>query len=128
MLEKQRCVPRSWNHSTLLSFSDCQLYGQEKDYVNAHAIYERALSLLSVPERTSYIAKFARLREQAEDVKNDIYREDPLDFFPLEVVINILRFGLDKDPFFALKQSWINRRWRDTINLRCPELWKNMDS
>lgn len=109
----------------LLRASAC--FGQEKDFVQAHAYYERALSLLPVSERVAYIAKLARLKEQSDDVKANVFREDPLDIFPLEVIINIMQFGLDTgDGDFVLKCSWVNRRWRDVLVNSCSELWKTL--
>lgn len=111
-----------YDATILFRLSAC--YGQERDFVNAHRYYELGLALLSVPERISYIAKLELLRQQSDDVKNNVYKEDPLEILPLEVVINIFRFGLDEDPLLALKGSWVNQRWRNTINHNCPEMWR----
>lgn len=111
-----------YDANILLRLSAC--YGQERDFINAHLYFERGCALLSAPERASYVAKLERLREQASDVKNNVYKEDPLDKLPPEIVINIIQLGLEEDPLFALKCSWVNQRWRNTINHNCPELWR----
>lgn len=108
--------------NVLFRLSAC--YGQEKDFVNAHLYCERALALLSPQERIAHLEKFKRLQEQSKDVLDNVYREDPFDVLPLEVLLNILQFALEKDPYAALRASWVNRRWRNTINHNCPELWK----
>lgn len=99
------------------------LYGQEKQFVQAHIYYERALALLPVPEKLSYLAKLERLKEQSEDEKANIFRVDPFDILPLEVIINIMQFGLE-DPNYVFVASGVNRRWRTVLNYSCPELWK----
>mgnify|MGYP002718979641 CR=1 FL=1 len=86
----------------LLRLSAC--YGQERDFINAHLYFGRACALLSVSERATHMAKLERLQEQAEDAKNNVYKEDPLDKFPLEIVINIFQLGLQDDPLLALKE------------------------
>jgi hypothetical protein len=111
-----------YDTQVLLRLSAC--YGQEKDYINAHQYYERALALLSVPERISYIAKLEHLRTQANDIANGVYKEDPFEKLPLEIVIRIFQLGLEDDPMLALKGSWVNQRWRNTIQHNCPELWR----
>jgi hypothetical protein len=111
-----------YDATVLLRLSAC--YGQEKDYVNAHMYYERALALLSVSERTAYVAKLEHLRTQAADIKNGVYKEDPFEKLPLEIVINIFQLGLEDDPMLALKASWVNQRWRSTIHHNCLELWR----
>lgn len=108
--------------NVLFRLSAC--YGQEKDFPSAHRFCERGLALLSPQERVAHLEKFKRLEEQSKDALDNVYREDPFDIFPLEVLLNIFRFGLESDQELALRASWVNRRWRSTIILNCPELWK----
>lgn len=109
------------NPNVLFRLSAC--YGQERDFVNAHKLFERALVLLSPTERVAHLEKFKRLQEQSKDVLDHVYREDPLDILPLEVMLNIFQFALTTDNDIVMKASWVNKRWRNTIVHNCPELW-----
>lgn len=109
----------------LFRLSACLVH--EKEFVQAHTYYERAVSLLPVSERDPHLAKLKRLREQSIDQQNAVFKEDPFDIFPLEVIIRILELGCaDGDPDFVLKMSWTNRRWRAVLTQNCPELWKTL--
>lgn len=109
------------NPNVLFRLSAC--YGQERDFVKAHEFCARALVLLSPAERVAHLEKFKRLQEQSKDVLDHVYREDPLDILPLEVMLNIFQFALTADNGIVMKASWVNRRWRNTIIHNCPELW-----
>jgi hypothetical protein len=71
------------------------------------------------------LAKLARLTEQADDEKANVFRNDIMSAFPLEVIVRIMEYGLSFDPLFVLRQSWVSRRWRNVLNHSCPELWRS---
>lgn len=109
--------------ATLFRLSDC--YSFEKHYVSALVYHEHAVALLPVPERAPHLAKLARLMEQADDEKANVFRNDIRSAFPLEVIVRIMEYGLSFDPLFVLRQSWVSRRWRNVPNHSCPELWRS---
>lgn len=76
-------------------------------------------------ERTPYRAKSERITEQARDEHNDVYRADPLEVLPLELVINVMQHGLLLDLNFVLKKSWVSRTWRRVL-VGCKELWETV--
>jgi hypothetical protein len=100
------------------------IYSHERDYANAHLYYERAVSVLPPSEQAAYTAKLARLKQHAADMTKG-YSADPFDVLPLEVLIQVLQFGLIQDPDFALRASWVNRTWNVVIT-NCKELWKTL--
>ncbi|KAI5449639.1 hypothetical protein NCC49_004190 [Naganishia albida] len=109
----------------LFRLSACFVH--QKEFVQAHTFYNRAVSLLPVSEREQYLAKLKRLREQSVDQQNAVFKEDPFEIFPLEVIIRIMELGcVDSDPDFVLRMSWTNRRWRAVLINNCPELWKTL--
>lgn len=99
---------------------------REKQYVQAHLYFERALCFLPVPERAPYMNKLARIKEQAEDEKAHIYKEDPFDIFPLEVILRIMEIGLFDHRNFVLNASLVYRRLRNVLINSCNELWKTL--
>lgn len=110
--------------SSLFRLSTC--YEQERDYVNAYDYFRRATALLPLDQRAEHRAKFLRLKEQSDDIKSNIIRQDPLEVLPLEIVIEIMKHGLDTDRHFVLKSSWVSKHWREVLNNHCPELWGTM--
>ncbi|KAJ9093206.1 hypothetical protein QFC21_006523 [Naganishia friedmannii] len=108
----------------LLRLTTC--YEQEKDYIKAYDTMERALQLTPDDERNPHTEHLKRLAEQARDMKANIFRGDPFEILPLEVVITIMRFGQDMKDDFVLKSSWVNQRWRHTLTQNCPELWRTL--
>lgn len=112
--------------SPTMLFRLSEAYGREKQYVQAQLHFERALSFLPVSERASYTSKLARIKEQAEDEEAHVYKEDPFDKFPLEVIILVMREGLSGDRDFVLKASHVNRTWRRILTNSCSELWKTL--
>jgi hypothetical protein len=104
--------------AALFRLSNCHVL--EKQYVSAHAAYGRAVALLPVPERTSHMTKLARLEEQANDEKKNVFRADIFSIFPLEVIMSVMEHGLLHDPLFVLRQTWVNRRWRNTLTGTAP--------
>lgn len=86
---------------------------------------KKAVALMPLSERTPHPAKLKRLAEQARDEKNAVYRADPFEVLPLEVLIIVMHYGNITDPHFVLKASWVSRRWRETLN-GCKELHGTM--
>lgn len=109
--------------AALFRLSNCYVF--EKQYISAHKYYERAVSLLPVPERAPHSTKLARLQEQAKDEKENIFRADIMTIFPLEVIINIFQHGAIMDPLFVLRPSWVCQTWRNCLIKSCPELWRS---
>lgn len=108
------------SHSLLFHLSHC--YEQEREYVKAHEYFERAVSLVPPFDNGPHAAKPLRLKEQADDQKAHVFRGDPMEMLPLEIVIAIMQEGLLGDKYFVLRNTWVCQRWRNTlINLK--ELW-----
>lgn len=108
--------------SSIIELATC--YEKEKDYIKACEWLDRGVSLTPFTERQQHhLNKLARLREQAADMKANVFRVDPFDILPLEVIINIMPFGLEEGFYFVLKSSFVNKRWRQTLVNNCPELW-----
>lgn len=61
--------------------------------------------------------------QQATAVQRSDDRRDPFEVLPLEVMIIIMQHGLEKDRYFALRNSWVSKLWRSTLNDSCPGLW-----
>lgn len=99
------------------------IYSHERDYVNAHLYFERAVSLLPPSEKIAYTAKLDRLQQHAADTTKG-FRADPF-VLPLELVIQILQYASLQDPDICLKASWVNSHWRGTV-LGCKELWQRL--
>lgn len=50
---------------------------------------------------------------------------DPLSMLPLEVFGRIIEIGVESgDPDFALRPSWVSRRWREAV-IGTPSAWKS---
>ncbi|KAJ9105771.1 hypothetical protein QFC20_004258 [Naganishia adeliensis] len=113
--------------SSTIGFRLAACYVHEKEFIQAHTYYERAISLLPASERDQYLAKLKRLREQSIDQQNAVFKKDPFDIFPLEVILKIMQFGqIMGDSDFVLKKSWVNRTWRAVLVSNCAELWKTL--
>lgn len=106
--------------SSLIRLSTC--HEEQRNYVSAFTYFSRAIAILPSYEQPLHRAKIARLAEQLADAKAKVFRGDPFDILPLEVIIEAMRIGLESDKNFVLKNSWTNRRWRSTLNTRCPAL------
>jgi hypothetical protein len=106
--------------STLFRLATC--YEQQRQYVKAYDCFCRAVTLSPVTERTPHLAKLARLKEQRDDEKANVFRGDPIAILPLEVVISIMRLALAVDRHAVLRCSWVSRAWRQALNEKCPEL------
>lgn len=110
--------------TTLFRLSAC--YEREQNYIETHLHYYRAVTLLPTSERSPYDVKLARLQEQSEEMREGVSRKDPFNILPLEIILNVMRFGLQSDPDFGLKASWVSQRWNTTINQNCPELFRTI--
>lgn len=110
--------------STLFRLATC--YEQQRQYVKAYDCFCRAVTLSPVTERTPHLAKHARLKQQRDDEKANVFRGDPLAILPLEVVISIMRLALTVDRHAVLRCSWVSRAWRQALNEKYPELWRTM--
>ncbi|KAJ9093183.1 hypothetical protein QFC21_006500 [Naganishia friedmannii] len=113
-----------FHSATLFQLSTC--YEHEREFVKAHTTYKNAMAFLPSHEWPAHKAKLARLKEQSDDMQANIFRGDPLDILPLEVVLEIMFMGMEQDPYFVLKSTWVNKKWRNTLIGTCPELWGTM--
>jgi tetratricopeptide (TPR) repeat protein len=107
--------------SSLFRLSSC--YEAERNYESAFAAFTRAVGLLPSYEQAPHRIKLAQLKDQAADQKANVFRGDPFDILPLEIIIQIMRIGLDSNKNFVLQKSWVCRNWRSILCTRCPELW-----
>ncbi|KAJ9093205.1 hypothetical protein QFC21_006522 [Naganishia friedmannii] len=113
-----------WNTAILFRLSSC--LEKERNYIEACNVMERALQLTPYDQRDPYRTHFARLSEQSDEMKANVFRGDPFDLLPLEVIINIMRMGATLDDNFLLKSTWVCQRWRNTLVNSCPELWQTL--
>ncbi|KAJ9118406.1 hypothetical protein QFC24_006235 [Naganishia onofrii] len=112
------------NPQLLFRLTTC--YEQERDYIKAYNTMERAIQLTPDDERSPHAAHLKRLAEQARDMKENIFRGDPFEMLPLEVIINMMRMGQNMKDDFVLKSSWVSQKWRETLTQHCPELWRTV--
>ena len=64
-------------------------------------------------------------QKSAEVIANKLRRSDPLSVLPLEVFGRIIEIGVaDGDPDFALRPSWVSKRWREAV-IGTPTAWKS---
>lgn len=101
-------------------------YEQHREFVKAYDCFCKAMSLTPHDQREALKAKRARLKEQSDDQKEKVFRGNPLEILPLEVVLSIMKMGLQDDRHFVLKCSWVGKGWREVLNNHCPELWGTM--
>lgn len=96
-------------------------YEKERDFASAYEWMKEAVSLTVLSERSLHNDKLRRLAQQVACMKDNAFRKDPFDILPLEVIVNIMNFGIQSDRDL-LRCSWVNQKWRKTIN-NCKELY-----
>lgn len=101
-------------------------YEMERQYVKAYEWLKKGLALIPAAERQPHKARLARLADQAEDMKQNVFRGDPFDILPLEVIIAVMKFNLEDDLNSVIRASLVNRMWHNTLVNNCPELWGNL--
>jgi hypothetical protein len=101
-------------------------YFNEGDVVHAYETLRKAMALLPHVERGEYVPRLDGLRRQSEDFLLNAQRPDTdamISILPLEIMIAIMKFGLQEDRDFVLKSSWVCSSWNRTLVYGCPELW-----
>jgi hypothetical protein len=101
-------------------------YEMERQYVKAYEWLKKGLAMIPAAERQPHKARLVRLADQAEDMKQNVFRGDPFDILPLEVIIAIMKFNLEDDLNSVIRASLVNRMWHNTLVNNCPELWGNL--
>ena len=102
-----------FHYASLFQLSTC--FEHERQFVKAHMTYKNAMAFLPAHEWPAHKARLARLKEQSDDEQAHIFRGDPLAILPLEVISEIMLIGMEKDPYFVLKSTWVNKKWRNTL-------------
>jgi hypothetical protein len=106
---------------SLIRLSTC--YNKDREYVKAYDALRKGVGLLPPVERAPYKAKLAHLLERRNDALANIPRVDPFERLPLEVIINIMQYGLIKDRHYVLQCTWVSKTWNIVLVHKCPELW-----
>jgi hypothetical protein len=109
------------NPASLIRLSVC--YEHTREYVKAYDSLRSGMAMMPPSEKEMLADRLGRLRENARDMAANIVRRDPFDVMPLELIISIMKFGLMDHRDFVLNCSSVNRRWRETLVHKCPELW-----
>ncbi|KAJ9102010.1 hypothetical protein QFC19_004935 [Naganishia cerealis] len=114
-----------FSESTLFQLSVC--YERLEDFGNAYTSYARGVCLIPEEERGFYWSKLFRLKEQLDDQKVRLTSTDPFDILPLELLVEIMEFGLASDSKFVWQSSWVNQKWRKSLTENCRSLWKKVE-
>lgn len=99
-----------------------QCYEKEKEYIKAYETMQRALSLVPPADRQRHQTHLVEFRARADAMKASLVT-DPFIRLPLNVITNLMQFGLEEDRHFVLVASWTNRKWRQILVHKCPVLW-----